>query len=484
MREPTVVTPDLSLGEVPERLATAMLHRLLVVEHGRLIGIVAGSDLVRRLYGSRLGMGPDRPGPEVLAQRIRDWGGQGVLDLLHEAGAAAARHGVPLYWVGGSVRDMLLNRPAPPDIDLVVDGDGIAFARAWSDELAAKLAVHERFGTAKIETAAGPVDIASSRRETYAHPGAQPDVQFSPISLDLARRDFTVNALAIRLDPPYFGQLLDFFGGWQDLQAGRLAVLHPLSYLEDPSRIWRAVRFEGQLGFRLAPDDEERAQATMAAGTFDGYLNHRIGQELRLLWTREAKPWETLDRLEALGALRTLRVGVSPELVARFRRFAQWRNSLGVAHDEAWLGYLALLLAEKRPEERDAAASALKLGEGDNQRLQAAWRLMALPVPSEDTGLYFWADGQSVLTLACVASLGEPQSAMIERYWAQLRHLRPVLNGRDLVAMGFRPGPMFGRVLAAVLRAKLAGEVVSPEDERRLAAQLAAAEEPDADRPE
>jgi tRNA nucleotidyltransferase (CCA-adding enzyme) len=479
MRSPTCVSPDLALADVPDRLAAAARHRLFVVEHDRLIGIVAGSDLVRDLYLARLGLAADRPGPDILARRIRDWGGDAVLDLLHAAGAAAARFGVPLYWVGGSVRDLLLDRPAPADVDLVVDGDGVAFAEAWAGEMGARVGLHERFGTAKVETAAGPVDIATSRRETYAHPGAQPDVHFSPISLDLSRRDFTVNALAIRLDPPYFGQLLDFFGGWQDLQAGRLAVLHPLSYLEDPSRIWRAVRFERTLGFHLSAEDEGRARTML-----DGHLNHRVAQEMRLLWTRDGHPADSLARLDELGALRGFAVAASPGLKERFRRFEANREAFGVPVDEAWLGYLVLLLAEKPTADREALLTALKLSDGESDRLRTVWACLGTPVPDGDPELYAWGQDCPSLALACVACLGDAEAARVGRYWGQLRQLRPSLSGHDLVAMGFRPGPMFGRVLAAILHAKLAGDVATPEDERRLAAQLAAAEEPHADRSE
>lgn len=479
MRRPSCVSPDLARSEVPERLVAAPLHRLLVVDHGRLVGIVAGHDVVRDVYLSRLGMATDRPGPEALAARVRSWGGQAVLDLLHEAGQAAARFGVALYWVGGSVRDLLLDRPAPADVDLVVDGDGVAFAQAWGAQTGGAVTVHERFGTAKIVTAAGPVDVASSRRETYAHPGAQPDVQFSPIALDLQRRDFTVNALAIRLDPPYFGQLLDFFGGWQDLQDGRLEVLHPLSYLEDPSRIWRAVRFERKLGFHLSPDDEARARTTLGA-----HLNHRIAQEMRLLWTRDGEPESSLPRLDELGALRGLHVTATPVTTARFHRLSRQRSAFAIPADEAWLGYLALLLAERPASEREDTLAALKLGGSDDERLHEAWTLMGAAVPQTDVDLYAWGQGHSGLALACVASLGEVETAGALRYWTDLRGLKPSLSGRDLVAMGFRPGPMFGRVLAAILQAKLAGDVATPEDERRLAVALATAEEAHADRSE
>ncbi|MBC7543944.1 MAG: DHH family phosphoesterase [Candidatus Sericytochromatia bacterium] len=489
MRTPPLIPADTPQSDLPRLLAPPTPPRLLIAHGGRLVGIIAGSDLVRQLYGSTSGVETDRPSPQALAARLAAWAGDDVIRLLKDAGGFAAKLGMPLYWAGGSVRDLLLDRQASPDIDLVVDGDGIVFAKAWAAALGVQATLHEQFGTAKLTTPSGPVDVASSRRETYAHPGAQPDVRFSPISLDLARRDFTVNALAIRLDGPHFGQLLDFFGGWQDLQAKRLAVLHPLSYLEDPSRLWRAVRFERKLGFRMAPADEARARESMAQPTLDGYVNHRIAQEMRLLWTRESQSWHTLTRLAELGALRGLGIAMDDTLIARFRHFEAGQAEIPVADAETWLGFLALLLADTPLDRRARLLTAMKLSAGDQSRLIPAWDLMARPVPPGDVALHAWGEGQSRLAIGCALAVADDGSAeQIRRYWQTIRGTKLAITGTDLAAMGFRPGPMFGKVLSAVLRAKLAGEVASPDDERRLAAHLAARqaaiEVPDADRPE
>lgn len=477
MRAATAIPVTTPQGELPALLAQAERHRLLVTEDDRLIGVIAGTDLVKRLYGQQLGLPSDRPSATALADRLTKRLDPATLAVLRQAGDFAARYGVGLYWVGGSVRDLLVERDAPPDVDLVVDGDGVAFARAWAEATGFEIQVHERFGTAKLATPAGPLDIASSRREYYPYPGAQPEVQFCPIAHDLARRDFTINALAIRLDPPQFGQLLDFFGGWQDLQEGRLRVLHPLSYLEDPSRLWRAVRFEFKLGFRLAETDEEQIRATMAAEPFERYANHRIAQEMRQLWSNDVPAWRTLARLYGLGALRPFGVRSLARLEDEFRAFDEIRALLPVPEADVWLGYVALLVGEQSEDDRRQLLAAMKLGAGEQERIEACWQKMHEPPPSDRVALYEWGDRTSPLTLAYAAAISDAEGrARIVRYWQELRPIRPSLDGGALAAMGFRPGPLFGKVLTAVLRAKIAGDVTTPDEERQLAVKLAAEE--------
>ena len=204
--------------------------------------------------------------------------------LLRAMGALADQLGVKAYAVGGCVRDWLLRRRgADSDLDVAVEGDGLAFAQAAARALDAAVTVHEQFGTATLAVPGHPerrIDVATCRKETYAKPAAYPRVTPGTLRDDLARRDFTINAMAVALNGARFGRLIDPFGGARDLGRRRLRVLHPRSFEDDPSRILRGVRFLARFGFDWDPDTERAARAAMAAGAI-GWLNTgRLRKEL------------------------------------------------------------------------------------------------------------------------------------------------------------------------------------------------------------
>src|SRR6266540_1038722 len=209
--------------------------------------------------GDSLASAGGAPAPRRPAARTatESRSGEARLWLLRVAGKVGEGLGTPVFAVGGFVRDLLLGRAAP-DVDLLVEGDGVAFARRVHEEIGGSLVIHEEFATASIEGAASPagpplgrIDIASARREQYDAPGALPVVRVATVDEDLRRRDFSVNALAVALQPSAFGRLLDPLGGWPDLRRRRLRPLHPLSFVEDPTRIFRAARYASRLRFRL-----------------------------------------------------------------------------------------------------------------------------------------------------------------------------------------------------------------------------------------
>lgn len=229
-----------------------------------------------------------------------------ISPLLQRLGRLAAARGVPAYVVGGCVRDWLLRRPEVLDVDVVVDGDGIAFARAVGRELKAPVIAHQQFGTATVELSGGRrLDLATCRQETYAQPAAYPSVEPGTLRDDLFRRDFTINAMAMALAPARFGERIDPFGGARDLAARRLRILHARSFLDDPSRMLRAARLTPRYRLRLEPATGRALREALQHGMLERVNRGRVRKELALL-LREPDPSACLavfgGWLQAAGA--------------------------------------------------------------------------------------------------------------------------------------------------------------------------------------
>jgi tRNA nucleotidyltransferase (CCA-adding enzyme) len=354
------------------------------------------------------------------------------------------------YLVGGAVRDLLLGG-APVDLDFAVGGDTAAFATSLGGELR----VHDRFGTSTVMLDGFTYDIARTRRETYAHPGALPDVEPAPLAEDLTRRDFTINAIALALAGDTAGELSSAPGALDDLDARRLRVLHDRSFLDDPTRLLRMVRYATRLGFEIEPDTRVLADDAISGGALGTVSGPRVGAELRLL-AREPDPVQALRGLRDLGLDTAIHPGFGlvdedPARKAlallpadgRRDRLALAVAARGVPGPELapLLGALAF-----EAEDRDAiVVAATRAGE-----LAAALR--AASAPSEIAAA---VDGALPEVVALAGALGaEPQA----RDWLEtLRHVRLDIDGRDLIIAGVPEGPAIGRGLRAALAAKLDG---------------------------
>ncbi len=272
---------------------------------GDLVGIVTRTDLIKQW--SAVGPALTQSLDEMMAQNVPEK----LLDLLRQAGSLAAEKGYSLYAVGGFARDLLLERPTF-DVDLVVEGDAIGLAQELAHTLGGRVRSHRRFGTAKWilpeawrnnATAPETLDFVTARTEFYERPTALPTIERSSIKQDLHRRDFTINTLAVRLNPDRWGELLDFYGGRQDLEDGVIRVLHSLSFVEDPTRILRAARFEQRFHFAIEPRTEQLISD--AVGLLERVSAERVRHELELIMA-EAEPERVICRLAEMGILITL----------------------------------------------------------------------------------------------------------------------------------------------------------------------------------
>lgn len=383
-------------------------------------------------------------------------------DLRSLSAAVPVADVLPHAWVvGGAVRDLLLHRGAAADLDVIIEGDAVAAARRLCAALDGSLVVHEAFGTASVAAGGHVYDLATARAESYARPGALPDVRPGTLEEDLLRRDFTVNAIAASFD----GRVAAAPHAFEDLDRRVLRVLHERSFLDDPTRLLRLVRYATRLGFGVEPGTAALADAAVAAGALATVTPTRIGSELRLL-LREP------SAVEALAWVAEWPLGVELSFDA-----ALVRRALALLPDDG-RGDLLLLGSACRAVEPAALARWLDgLGfcardrdvvVGVAQADGIEGRLSAASRPSEIAAV---ARGVPVEAVALAGALGAEPAA---RAWIEdLRHVRLAIDGADLLAAGIPQGEAVGRALATALNARLDG--AAPDRDAQLAVALAAA---------
>ena len=387
--------------------------------------------------------------------------------LITRLADLAADRASPLYIVGGRVRDLLLDRPAA-DLDLVVEGDALELVRALAIDQGGETIVHPRFGTATYRTGTLRFDLATARTETYPRPGVLPDIRPGPIEEDLVRRDFTVNAMALRLSPPDAGTLLDRFGSRQDVEDGLIRVLHDGSFVDDPTRIMRAIRYEQRLGFRIEP-------STLALLSRDLHLLPSVGVDrLRReldLFLMEPAPELPLLRANSLGVLQTIDPALRPG-ASLSKIFQSARRQMGQVEPAI---YLALLLY---PIEAGKAIQFLDRYRFPKESIGIVKGTLALRDSEEgisveglrDSRVHalfkgFERDSVSAFGIATEHDIARARAA---DYLSRLTDVRPELTGKDLINLGVPRGPDIGRVLNRLLEARLDGLTASREDEAAL----------------
>jgi tRNA nucleotidyltransferase (CCA-adding enzyme) len=406
----------------------------------------------------------------------------GQLALLQMVADVAATRQLPLYLVGGFVRDVLLGIPAA-DLDLVVEGDAIALARALASRYGGRVTAHLRFGTAQWFRP-GPghrtLDFISTRSETYKHPAALPTVKRSGLSDDLARRDFTINTLALRLDGKHWGELRDDLGGLEDLERGLVRVLHPGSFSDDPTRLFRSVRYEQRYGFRIVP--ETLALIPQARHLINSLSPERLRHELDLILAEE-KVVAMLSRLNELGLLQTVHSALKWNS-ANSRRFGNGLRQdleppikgIPASLERDFLGWHFWLMdipskdlesLEQRLHFRSKLSASLSAA----STLYSDLTTMAGLKPSQCV-----ARLESLPLLAVYSVyLANPEdkgSSNLRKYLETWRRLKPKTNGQALIERGLPPGPLYKQVLLRLREAWLDGEVKTEKEELNLLEEL------------
>ena len=458
------------LAEVQEALAESPDGRVAVLEDGAVVGVVTRSDLLRAL-GER---------PEVEVEPGASLAGElsALTELapVFEAVAAASEPYDGVYLVGGTVRDILLGEPNF-DVDIAVEGDAIGLARSVADALGGRVRAHSKFGTAVVVYGdAQRIDVVTARTEFYDAPAALPSVEHATIREDLFRRDFTINAMAVSLKGEDFGRLVDPFHGRRDLEAKTIRVLHNLSFIDDPTRIFRAIRYESRYGFGLDEHSQRLARGTIEMGLVGDLSSARLRDELIAL-LEEGDAGASILRLAELGAGSAIHPHLAAdeeavELLERLRKLNE-RYRTGVP---AWRLAFETLARRMPPDEIYDWLQRLKVQRRDAERI--AWAVTVgprlverlhgdTPEPAEIVALAEpYAPDAPLFALA----LADPEP--LQEYFERFRDVRLEVSGADLAKLGVGESPQVGEILAELRRRKLNGQLDGRESELAAAREL------------
>ncbi|MDP2729911.1 MAG: CCA tRNA nucleotidyltransferase [Dehalococcoidales bacterium] len=392
-----------------------------------------------------------------------------LVEFMQEAGLVAASQGQSLYLVGGVVRDLLLGR-TNLDLDLVVEGDAASLAGRLAETTRGKTTIHRRFQTANLKWSRWSVDVATARSESYARPGALPAVKPASIETDLFRRDFTINAMAVELAPDRWVRLIDLYGGINDLERGLIRILHEKSFTDDATRIWRALRYEQRLDFKLEPETLRLLKRDVRM--LDTISVDRLRNELELV-LREKLPEKVLRRAEELGVLAKLHSSLKGDGWLS-KKFGEAREASSPDLPPVEL-YLALLAYRLSDEESEKLIFRFRLGKSYAQTLRDSYHLKArlgsLADPSlAPSRIYQFLHGysQSALNANYLASDSPTAKQHIHLFLTRLRYVKPSLTGNDLQKMGILPGPKMKEILQRLQEARLDGEVTTKQGEVEL----------------
>ncbi len=394
--------------------------------------------------------------------------------LLQEIGRFGAELSQPVYVVGGFVRDLLIGHETL-DIDIVVEGDAVDFAHQLAEVWASKVQLHHQFKTATITRRDGlKLDFVSARNETYPSPGALPSVEYGTITEDLRRRDFSINALAIRLQPNTFGELVDCTDGLQDLGAGRIRVLHAQSFIDDPTRIFRAIRYEGRYNFQITESDRQRILDAIDQGILDLISGQRIRNEIDHILSEEAAPQmiNRMDAFDLFGAIHPI-WQISPNFDVFWTAAGQaikWAST-SLPNDPIntrailWMTLLTAVDSIEVIGSRLGLENALcaKL----STQAQLEHDLNALSVSSKPSEVYQLLNSYPLEPIV-FARLQSSQPAWrvekLSNYLTYLRTVRPLITGDDLIQRGLKPGRAFSDLLWSAFAAQLDGKVSTTQE--------------------
>jgi len=482
------VGPETTLNRIQDLIIRNKVRILPVLQDSQLIGVITRTDLLNILiersstpeflYESEEEI-PRFVRKKNIANLLKERIPDRIIGLLKELGEAADGLDFNAYLVGGLVRDVILKRKNL-DVDIVIEGDGIKFARACADRLGAKVRSYPKFGTAVLIMPDGfKIDIATARMEHYESPAAPPVVMLSSLRRDLFRRDFTINTLAVHLNKGHYGTLIDHFGAMRDIKERVLRVLHNLSFVEDPTRILRAIRFEQRFGFRIGKLTESLIQNAVNIHCFENLSGQRLFLELKLI-LKEEDPVGAIERMHGYHLLKffspelrlTEEVG---EVLKRIKGILVWFNLLylGVAY-KPWKVYFLGLTSSLSDQALSNLAERMEVYEGEivgmisaRQELRQALKEVSRLKEKKHYSLYriFSPVAPELLLYGMAETRSEKIKKSMSLFFTKLRGTKVSLNGRDLITMGYKPGPLFKEIFDSILEAKLDGDVSTKEDE-------------------
>ncbi|MBF0557226.1 MAG: CBS domain-containing protein [Nitrospirae bacterium] len=478
--------PDMPIAEVEKAMIEHNQRFVTVLSEGRITGAVTRTDILRSLYEEFLRKSKVSSREAATSETFGGFGKrlsgllrgnlpQRIYDFLILAGETGDELGFGVYLVGGCVRD-LLRGMENLDIDIVIEGDGISFARTLAKKTGSKVTVHQKFGTAQVIRETFRIDVATARTEYYESPAALPKVESSSIKKDLYRRDFTINTLAVKLNKKDFGLLLDFFGARRDLKDKVIRVLHNLSFVEDPTRAFRAIRFSERFGFKLTKHTENLIKLAIRMNIFEKLSGSRLYDEMMLTFS-ETDPIKALKRLGDFGLLKVIQNSLSFS--------SELEGFLQAVHDS--VSWFDLLFLDERYDKGRLFLAALlhKLNKGD---LESALGRLAVPAKPREQILHIINTARGVvkqlkadspvniyhtlkdcdievILFSMALAKDSDQKKAISRFLLELRNVHPLLKGSDLKKHGIPPGPVYSEVFGKILDEKLLGRLETRDEE-------------------
>ncbi len=482
------VEPDAELLEIQEKIIENKQRVLPVIDNGVIAGVITRTDLLNSLVLQSRHTDSPLPDPAKepghartrnIIKFMKERLSRRIVDILKTIGEKADEIGYDAYVVGGFVRDLFLYR-TNEDIDIVIEGDGIAFAKEFVKTADARIHSYEKFGTAVIIFPDGfKIDVASARMEYYKFPAALPTVEMSSIKLDLFRRDFTINTLSIQLNPNRFGLLIDFFAAQKDIKGKTIRVLHNLSFVEDPTRVFRAIRFEQRFGFTIGKLTSGLIENAVKMDFFKRLSPRRVFAELRQI-LEEQNPTAAIIRLNEYDLLNVIHPSIilSKELIALFnsvKKVLSWHDLLFL--EEPYIKWAVYFLALTRHCDKntiDEICMPIELAPRYRnifckERFEAvsclAWMERNQPVKNSTLYQRLSVFKIELILYMMAATKQEKVKRSISNYFTRLRHIDTSIKGKDLKKMGHEPGPVYREILQAVLDAKLNGQVKTRSDE-------------------
>lgn len=466
------IAPNTTEEEIQEIIIKRNIGRLPVIENDKIIGIVTRTNIIESLHKQNIAEQgsntDDKTMLENVHKQVKKQLPPTIYKLLEDISKVADRSQVSVYLIGGIVRDILLEKEND-DIDIVVEGDGITFTKKLQEDFGGDIIIHDNFGTATWTHPAGlEIDITSSRLEYYDKPAALPDVETSTLIEDLQRRDFTINAMAIKLNGPSFGQLVDPYQGQQDLYDKQVKVLHNLSFVEDPTRILRGVRFESR--FHFVMDDQTEQLALQSIDKVNNLSTHRIIEEMAKIFT-EVNPIKAIERLFELQFWQQFGINSdvkesSVQHAIRLQKLCE-ENKLNLeqASNKYWFDYFLIPFYQA---ENKTMAMKFALTKAQTKTIQEVATLSKMDNLETLTTagechrlLRDYADTTICFTLAARTLSNE---ALIIDYLKTRHSLAKFLTGKDLIEQGLKPGNYFSKILLE-LDVAILNEEVTTKDE-------------------
>ncbi len=485
----STIHPDTPLKEAQGLIIRDKTRVLPVVENHQVIGVITRTDLLNILQGaphiSRLQPAAQAPSQYMqkknMTALMKETLPKNIIQYLKSFGQIGDILNYNVYLVGGLVRDILLKRENL-DVDIVVEGDGIEFAREFAARHKVRIRSHKKFRTAVLVFPDGfKVDVATARMEYYESPGSAPVVETGSLKMDLYRRDFTINTLAIKLNKKNYGSLIDYFGALKDIKEKVLRVLHNLSFIEDPTRMLRAVRFEQRFDFKIGKLTRALIKNAVKIDIFKDPASRRFFLELKLI-LKEKDPLRAIQRVHELDLLQFISRDMQltqkvKRLLEEIQKVIDWYSLLYLEEPfESWKIYWKGLTSEldhktleaimekhgmKDTESRNMLLQRKKMGHTLNELYQFSgtnYELYTL-LSSYDTEL---------LLYMMASSRSNKAKRMISNFFTKLKGTKILLTGKDLKNMGYRPGPQYKEIFDCLLQSRLNDLIKSRDEEIHL----------------